>query len=102
MVEYTSQIDLIFGALADPTRRDIIERTSYQALTVNQIAIEYEMSIAAISKHLKVLDEANLITRRKDGRYVYVSAQVAPLLEVETYLHQFVEPSISKEGERDA
>ncbi len=89
MVEYTSQLDNIFAALADSTRRDIFERTNQAALTVNQIGFEYDMSIAAVSKHLKVLDEAGLINRRKDGRYMYISARPIGLREATVYLSEY-------------
>ncbi len=89
MVEYNFTIDTIFMALSDGTRRDILERTLNNTLTVNQIALEYDMSIAAVSKHLKVLGEAGLINRRKQGRYVYVSTVPGAFGEIVDYLKQF-------------
>lgn len=89
MVEYNFATDAVFTALSDGTRRDILERTLQTALTVNQIALDYDMSIAAVSKHLKVLDEAGLITRRKEGRFVYVATVPGAFAEVSDYLNQF-------------
>src|SRR3546814_1067884 len=89
MVEYTLGIDNIFSALADPIRRDILERTTEGELTVNQIALEYDISLAAISKHLKVLLAAGLINKRKDGRYNFVSARTEGMREAATYLKQY-------------
>lgn len=89
MVEYTLGIDNIFSALADPVRRDIIERASDGELTVNEIALEYDISLAAISKHLKVLLEAGLIRKRKQGRFQMVSAKPEALGEVAEYLTRF-------------
>lgn len=89
MVEYTSQIDNIFSALSDPIRRDILERTSDNELTVNQIALEYDISLAAVSKHLKVLADADLISRRKDGRYIFVRAYYDGMREAVQYLKQY-------------
>jgi DNA-binding transcriptional ArsR family regulator len=89
MVEYTLRIDTIFSALADPIRRDILERTTEGELTVNQIALEYDISLAAISKHLKVLLAAGLINKRKDGRYNYVSARTEGMREAAIYLKQY-------------
>ena len=89
MVEYTSRIDQIFGAAADPIRRDILERTSDSELTVNQIAIDYDISLAAISKHLKVLFDADLIKRRKDGRYHFISAKPEGMQEAIEYMQQY-------------
>lgn len=89
MVEYTNHIDDIFSALADPIRRDILERTSAGELTVNQIALEYDISLAATSKHLKVLQDTGLIGKRKDGRYNYVSASPDGMREAVAYLRQY-------------
>ncbi|MBC7512622.1 winged helix-turn-helix transcriptional regulator [Candidatus Saccharibacteria bacterium] len=89
MVEYTSRIDIIFSALADPVRRDMIERTADVELTVNQIAVDYDMSLAAVSKHLKVLFEAGLIDRRKDGRYHFISMRKDGMRDVVAYMQQY-------------
>lgn len=88
MVDYRLRIDSVFIALSDSTRRDILERTLGTALTVNQIATDYDMSLAAVSKHLKVLDEAGLITKRKNGRFVFISANPQGLQEAEEYIAQ--------------
>ena len=90
MIEYTSRIDVVLSALSDPVRRDIFERTAQSRLTVNEIAVEYDISLAAVSKHLSVLEVADLITRRKSGRYVYVSAHVEGLREAQQYIEQFI------------
>lgn len=89
MVEYKIHIDEIFSALSDPIRRDIIDRTMDGELTVNQVALEYDISLAAISKHLKVLTEAGLVTKRKDGRYNFISANRAGMREAVHYLQQY-------------
>lgn len=86
MVDYRLRIDSVFIALSDATRRDILERTLGSSLTVNQIATEYSMSLAAVSKHLKVLNEAGLITRRKNGRFVFISTNPEGLIEAYEYL----------------
>lgn len=96
MVEYANTIDDIFSALADPVRRDILERTCDGELTVNQIALEYDMSLAAISKHLKVLDQAGLVIKRREGRYIYVRTASAGLNEAAAYLAGF-----DNQSERD-
>lgn len=89
MVEYTFGINEIFSALADPIRRDILERTSDDELTVNQIALEYDVSLAAISKHLKVLYDAGLISRRKDGRYNYIRTKPDGMRDAVAYMQQY-------------
>lgn len=73
MVNYTSfnsasQMDHIFKALADPTRRNILERLTTHELTVTQIARSYDMSLPAVSKHLTVLEKAKLVRKSKSGR----------------------------------
>jgi len=96
MVDYRLRIDSLFIALSDSTRRDILERTLGTALTVNQIAIDYDMSLAAVSKHLKVLDDAGLITKRKNGRYVFISGRPEGLSEARDYLAQFEQTFVSE------
>lgn len=69
MVEYRAQhLDQVFGALADPTRRRILRQLSAGDLTVSELAEPFRMSLAAVSKHLKVLEKAKLIKRRIEGR----------------------------------
>src|SRR5215213_5996491 len=57
-----------FAALADPTRRAILARLAEGEATVNELAAPFEMSLQAVSKHLKVLERAGLVTRGKDGQ----------------------------------
>lgn len=70
MVKYISQTNLnfVFSSLADPTRREILQRITKKSLTVSEIAKPYDMSLPAVSKHLKVLERAQLIKRQKEGR----------------------------------
>ncbi len=86
MVEYTLELDSIFGALADPTRRDILQRVSKAQLSVGQIANDYHLTFAAVSKHLKVLEKAKLIVKSKAGRKQYVRVYPAGLKEADDYL----------------
>ena len=58
----------VFAALADPTRRDIVARLSVGDATVGQLAAPYNVSIQAVSKHLKVLEEAGLVSRSQDAQ----------------------------------
>lgn len=89
MVEYKQQLNIVFHSLADPTRRDIIRRVSQDELTVGELAQAYDVSFAAISKHLKVLESANLIHKRKAGRSFFVSLNVQVLHEADNYLEQY-------------
>ena len=69
MVNYSnSRLDATFGALADPTRRAILARLAKRELTVGELAAPFEMSLPAVSKHLRVLERAGLLRQRKDGR----------------------------------
>jgi DNA-binding transcriptional ArsR family regulator len=61
-------LDAVFGALADPTRRRIVERLARRPLTVGEIAAEFPISQPAISKHVRVLEDCGLLTREIDGR----------------------------------
>ena len=64
----TTKLDRVFGALSDPTRRRILERLSRGEVTVTELAEPFSSSLPAISKHLRVLEGAGLIARRKSGR----------------------------------
>ena len=78
MPERTSKdLDLLFGALADATRRDIVERLALGEATVTEIAAPFSISLPAISRHLKVLERASIITRSQDGRWR--SARLSPM-----------------------
>lgn len=88
MVEYNVQLDLVFGSLADPTRRDIFQRVTGSEQTISEIAEHYKMSFAAVSKHLKILEKAKLISKRKKGRQQLVIAQPATLKTIEDYLNE--------------
>ena len=78
----SDQLSKVFAALADPTRRDIVARLSVGDATVSAIAAPYEVSLQAISKQLKVLEEAGLVTRSREAqrRPVHLEAQVFDLM----------------------
>jgi DNA-binding transcriptional ArsR family regulator len=63
-----SSLDLVFGALSDPTRRRIVERLSRRSLTVGEIAAEFSISQPAVSKHVRVLEQSGLLKREIVGR----------------------------------
>jgi DNA-binding transcriptional ArsR family regulator len=89
MVEYPMNLDLIFSSLADPTRRDIFQRVTGSELSVNEIALHYKMSLAAVSKHLKILEQAKLIIKHRKGRQQLVKAAPSTLKSVQDYLSQY-------------
>jgi DNA-binding transcriptional ArsR family regulator len=80
--EMSDQLSRIFAALADPTRRDIVARLTEGDATVGDIAAPYDVSLQAVSKHLKVLEDAGLVTRSRDAqrRPVHLEAEVFDLM----------------------
>jgi DNA-binding transcriptional ArsR family regulator len=72
-------LSLTFAALADPTRRDILVRLAEGEATVNELAEPFDMSLQAVSKHLKVLEVAGLISRGRDAQYRPCRFETAPL-----------------------
>ena len=77
------------SALADPTRRGILARLSSGEATVTELAEPYDMSLAAVSKHLKVLESAGLISRGKDAQYRPCRLDPAPLRDVAGWLEDY-------------
>jgi DNA-binding transcriptional ArsR family regulator len=82
----------VFSALADPTRRDMVARLTLADATVNELAAPYDVSVQAVSKHLKVLEEAGLVSRTKEAqrRPVHLEAEVFDLMTrwIERYRRQ--------------
>ena len=78
----TEQLSRLFAALADPTRRDIVARLAVGDATVGQLAAPYEVSVQAVSKHLKVLEDAGLVSRSRDAqrRPVHLESEVLELM----------------------
>jgi DNA-binding transcriptional ArsR family regulator len=79
----------IFAALADPTRRAILDQLSTGVRSVSELAEPFAMSQPSISKHLKVLERAGLVARGKDSRWRPRALQPAPLKEADAYLEKF-------------
>lgn len=77
-----AELDHIFAALADPTRRDLVARLARADATVGQLAEPYDMSVQAVSKHVTVLERAGLVTKSKDAqrRTVHLEAEVFDLM----------------------
>jgi DNA-binding transcriptional ArsR family regulator len=78
----TDRLSAAFAALADPTRRDIVERLSEGDAGVTELASRYDMSLQAVSKHLRVLEDAGLVSRSRDAqrRPVHLEADVLDLM----------------------
>lgn len=89
MVEHTIDLDLVFHSLADPTRRDILDRVSRQALSVGQIARDYNLTFAAVSKHLKVMEKARLIIKQRRGKEQIVAAAPNTVKDASEYLRRY-------------
>ena len=86
------QLSMVFSALADPTRRDIVARLTAGDATVNELAEPYDVTVQAVSKHLRVLEDAGLVSRSRDAqrRPVHLEAQVFDLMTawIERYRRQ--------------
>ncbi len=82
-------LDAVFAALADPTRRAILTRLTHGEASVNEIASPFEMSQPAISKHLKVLERAGLVTRAQAQQRRPAHLNAAPLQEAVKWLEDF-------------
>jgi DNA-binding transcriptional ArsR family regulator len=88
----TDQLSRVFAALADPTRRDMVARLTAGDATVNDLAAPYTVTVQAVSKHLKVLEEAGLVSRTREAqrRPVHLEAEVFDLMTkwIERYRRQ--------------
>lgn len=82
-------LDRVFHALADGTRRSILRGIADRELTVSEVAQPYKMSLAAVSKHLKVLERARLITRDKRGSFQYVRTNPGPMKQAQEWLSYY-------------
>ena len=82
----TDQLSLTFAALADPTRRAILARLSRGEATVTELAEPFAMSLPAVSKHLKVLERAGLISRGREAQWRPCRIEVEPLEAVDDWM----------------
>ena len=85
----TDRLSLTLSALADPTRRGILSRLALGDASVSELAKPYDMSLAAVSKHLKVLEGAGLISRGKDAQYRPCKLEAGPLRDVDGWLENY-------------
>ena len=79
----------IFQAIADPTRRAIIALIALQALTPNAIAENFDTTRQAVSKHLRILTECELVKQEQKGREIYYSLEIDKMKEIDRWLEQF-------------
>jgi len=89
MVEQTLPLDAIFHSLADPIRRDILRRVIPHELSISELAEKYEVSFAAISKHIGVLEKAKLIHKRREGKKYMVALAPEALEQADQCLEQY-------------
>ena len=88
-VSHDDRLDLVFQALADRTRRAILARLARKPSTVTDLAAPFDMSLPAVSRHIKVLERARLVRRRIDGRVHRCSLEAEPLQAADAWLGQY-------------
>ncbi len=79
----------IFQAISDPTRRAIIALIALQAMTPNAIADNFNSTRQAVSKHLRILTECNLVKQEYQGREIYYSLKIEKMKEIDNWLEQY-------------
>ena len=79
----------VFQAIADPTRRAIIALVAMQAMTPNAIAAHFDTSRQAVSKHLRILTECELVQQEQRGREIYYSLEIDKMKEIDEWLEQY-------------
>jgi DNA-binding transcriptional ArsR family regulator len=85
----TDHLSTTLAALADPTRRAILSRLASGASTVTELAAPFEMSLPAVTKHLKVLERAGLITRSREAQWRPCKLEAKPLQDVSDWIEQY-------------
>jgi DNA-binding transcriptional ArsR family regulator len=108
----SDQLSRVFAALGDATRRDIVARLAQDDATVGELAEPYDMSLQAVSKHLKVLEDAGVVTSRREAqrRHVHLEAEVFDLMDgwIERYRrraeerYQRLDALLAEETETDS
>ena len=88
-MQTTDQLSATFAALADPTRRAILARLASGECSVSELAEPFEMSMPAVSKHLRVLEQAGLISKRRDAQKRPCRIEAAPLKEVAEWAERY-------------
>ena len=85
----SDSLDLIFHALSDRTRREILSKLAESEFTVSELAEPFKMTLAAVSKHIKVLEKAGFIRREVDGRIHHCSADLEPLKSASLFIEKY-------------
>lgn len=89
MIKYSDPMDLIFYSLSHPVRREILKLVRSKDYLVTELAKEFEVSLAAISKHIKVLEKAKMIRRNKSGRIHNISINEDGLFTAEQWIKEY-------------
>jgi DNA-binding transcriptional ArsR family regulator len=89
MVKYVETLDTVFAALADPTRRGVLDKLAGGALPVTELAAPHDMSLPGFLKHLRVLEDAGLIERSKEGRVVSCELSAAPMKAAAAWMARY-------------
>lgn len=88
VMDAAARLDAVFNALADPTRRAIIERLSRSEARVTEVAAPFAMSLNAVSKHIRVLEASGVVARHRKGREHVLSINTRSLDEVESWIER--------------
>jgi DNA-binding transcriptional ArsR family regulator len=89
MVNHSQSLDSTFAALSDATRRGILARLAAGETSVSELAEPCDMSLPAVSKHLRVLESAGLVTRRKDGRVQRCNLVAGPMKSAAEWIEHY-------------
>ena len=89
MVKYYERLDSTFSALADPTRRAILATLMLGESSITKLAEPYRMSLPAVMKHIRVLEQAGLVAQKKIGRTRHCRLAAEPLKEAEQWISQY-------------
>jgi DNA-binding transcriptional ArsR family regulator len=89
MVYYSADLDTTFGALADPTRRAILERLAHGDYSISELASGFDITLPAVSKHVRVLERAGLATIEKQGRVRRCSLDAQPMRDAAEWIAKY-------------
>lgn len=89
MVKYYASLDNTFGALADPTRRAILASLMLGQASITELAKPHRMSLPAVMKHVRVLEQAGLVSQKKSGRTRHCQLVAEPLKDAEQWINQY-------------
>jgi DNA-binding transcriptional ArsR family regulator len=89
MVEQINELDAVFRSLSDPTRRDILKKVSKKSLSISEIAVHYQLTFAAVAKHVDILHHAKLISKNRRGKEQVVNISPYALAAARAYLETY-------------